>query len=465
MLRKKTTAIRILIILLLIVGYIYADVQLVQGDKEVFIRKSTKSSFNDDSDTSFQIISTKQHQIFLFDKNFSCISSSYNIISLHQLLVYQQNKLLKPKLFHEGSLPRKTLGIIYRISKTILIDMLIDEYLMLVQHEVFGHGDKFREFNLINHTYKMNPFWPYGDGSGWAWADYPNGRGMSYHEEMAISFNGSQSNKVLSKTMLNSILQYQNITYRQALLYTLTNSDLIHYVYTTEKPTDINSDEGNDVLNYLFMLNKYEYNKMDRAELTDNEEYLLFTDDFGLTLSKLKRMFFLDLLNPIQLYSIWTIGKIHILDGKSNASIPMFSVLQYRYLPQINLGFTPFGLEYILNNYFCHNNKVLNMHIRYGEPTFYSFWGVGINTYNYFTSKYFYLDIKIDIWNQPSLLLYGNGIEKTSSGMGGEIILKLSRNIINSNLQFYTEIGYKSNGFIEGEILKNGMLYKIGLKL
>jgi len=105
------------------------------------------------------------------------------------------------------------------------------------------------------------------------------------------------------------------------------------------------------------------------------------------------------------------------------------------------------------------------MHIRYGEPTFYSFWGVGINTYNYFTSKYFYLDIKIDIWNQPSLLLYDDEIENTSSGIGGEIILKLSKKIITSSLQLYTEIGYKNDGFIEGEILRNGMLFKIGLKL
>ena len=411
------------------------------------------------------MINAKQPQTFLFDKKSSCISSSYNIISVHQLLVYQQNKLLKPKLFHERSFPRKTLGIIYRISKGILIDMLIDEYLMLVQHEVFGHGDKFREFNLINHTYEMNPFWPYGDGSGWASADYPNGREMSYHEEMAISFNGSQSNKILSKTLLNGILQSQNISYRQALLYTLTNSDLIHYVYTTEKPTNINTDDGNDILNYLFMLNKYEYNKKYKEEIGSNEEYLLFTDDFGLTLSKLKKVFLLDLLNPIQLYSIWTIGKIHILEGKSNSSIPMFNLLQYRYLPQINLGFTPFGLEYILNNYFCYNDKVLNMYVRYGEPTFYSFWGGGINTYNYFTTKYFYLDIKIDIWNQPSLLLYDDEIENTSSGIGGEIILKLSKKIITSNLQLYTEIGYKNDGFIEGEILRNGMLFKIGLKL
>ena len=457
--------IRRLIILLLIVGYIYADVQLIKDGKEVFFRKSTKFSINDDSDTSFQLINANQPKTFLFDKNFSCISSSYNIISLHQFLVYQQNKLLKPKLFHERSLPRKTFGILYRISKGILIDMLIDEYLMLVQHEVFGHGDKFREFNLINHTYEMNPFWPYGDGSGWAWADYPKGREMSYHEEMAISFNGSQSNKILSKTMLNSILQSRNISYRQALLYTLTNSDLIHYVYSTEKPTNINSDDGNDILNYLFMLNKYEYNKKYQEEIGSNEEYLLFTDDFGLTLSKLKKVFLLDLLNPIQLYSIWTIGKIHILEGKSNSSIPMFNLLQYRYLPQLNLGFTPFGLEYILNNYFCYNDKVLNMYVRYGEPTFYSFWGGGINTYNYFTTKYFYLDIKIDIWNQPSLLLYDDEIDKTSSGIGGEIILKLSKKIITSNLQLYTEIGYKNDGFIEGEILSNGMLFKIGLKL
>ena len=457
--------IRRLIILLLIVGYIYADVQLIKDGKEVFFRKSTKFSINDDSDTSFQLINANQPKTFLFDKNFSCLSSSYNIISLHQFLVYQQNKLLKPKLFHERSLPRKTFGILYRISKGILIDMLIDEYLMLVQHEVFGHGDKFREFNLINHTYEMNPFWPYGDGSGWASSDYPKGREMSYHEEMAISFNGSQSNKILSKTLLNGILQSQNISYRQALLYTLTNSDLIHYVYSTEKPTNINSDDGNDILNYLFMLNKYEYNKKYREEIESNAEYLLFTDDFGLTLSKLKKVFLLDLLNPIQLYSIWTIGKIHILEGKSNSSIPMFNLLQYRYLPQLNLGFTPFGLEYILNNYFCYNDKVLNMYVRYGEPTFYSFWGGGINTYNYFKTKYYYLDIKIDIWNQPSLLLYDDEIEKTSSGIGGEIILKLSKKIITSNLQLYTEIGYKNDGFIEGEILRNGMLFKIGLKL
>ena len=47
----------------------------------------------------------------------------------------------------------------------------------------------------------------------------------------------------------------------------------------------------------------------------------------------------------------------------------------------------------------------------------------------------------------------------------GLLFLKASKKIITSNLQIYTEIGYKNDGFIEGEILRNGMLFKIGLKL
>ena len=123
---------KLLLIALLIVGNLYADIHRVKGVEEVFFCKSTKFSINDDSDSSFQLINANQPQTFLFDKKFSCIASSYNIISVHQFLVYQQNKLLKPKLFHERSLPRKTLGILYRISKGILIDMLIDEYLMFL---------------------------------------------------------------------------------------------------------------------------------------------------------------------------------------------------------------------------------------------------------------------------------------------------------------------------------------------
>ena len=71
------------------------------------------------------------------------------------------DRYLKPRWFEEDKKSRKAIGIFYRLSKTVLLDNVIDHLAILTQHEVFGHGSRYREFGYKNNSYSLSLFPPY----------------------------------------------------------------------------------------------------------------------------------------------------------------------------------------------------------------------------------------------------------------------------------------------------------------
>ncbi len=109
------------------------------------------------------VLSAQALNVLLYDKEYSMSVGAENVLTLHKLSVELEHKILRPKLFEENTRLRKTAGISYRIAKTFLIDHAIDHWTLMLQHEVFGHGSRYRELGFEDNSYEFNALWPYGN--------------------------------------------------------------------------------------------------------------------------------------------------------------------------------------------------------------------------------------------------------------------------------------------------------------
>lgn len=401
---------------------------------------------------SAQLIRAEDSYCLILDKNLSSYTGAHNIITLHRGIYELENSLLKTKWFEENNFVNKSAGIVYRLSKSILIENVIDHMSFLTQHEVFGHGARYREIGFKNNKFSLHLMFPYGDAQGRArTGELDSPRYISSHEHLAMIIGGSASNTILSNVLKYKWIERQSINFRETILYLISHHDLNSYILRTK--LGMRSSRSNDILNYLRVINE-------QQGFYDENRY-------SLTLDHLSKQALIHVLDPFQYFSLFTYFVTYVWSGKENFKLPMIKVLGLKYLPSFHLGLSPFGSEFYFENFFLYDEKIFNFFIRYGDPTFYRFWGLGIESLNLINHNRLSLDSRLNIWNQPPLLL---GEEKNSqgkSGLGGSLFITAFYKITNTRPQIslVAEMGYKSSGYVQGEMLSEGLTLRAGLGL
>lgn len=386
----------------------------------------------------------------LFDNTYSARIGAHNIITLHRGIYDLENRFLKTRWFDENNFGKKAAGMTYRLAKTILLDNVVDHLGFLAQHEVFGHGARYREFGFVANEFTLNLPPPYGDGKGWARTGHlEEEREVSSHEHIAMKFGGSESNIVLSGILRANWLQRGSIHYRESILYLMSANDLSAYILRTKY--GLRGKGGNDVLNYLRALNAHEGH--------------LLEEDYKLTLDDLAAQAWINLLNPFQYFSLYAYFKTYLWSGDESFRIPMIQFWGAEYLPSFRLGLTPFGPEFYFENFVLKSGRIFNLYFRYGDPVFHKFWGMGAQAINFVRGERFSVNARMDIWDQPPLLLGGETIRESNGGLGvavlGTIYYRISKD--KSLLHLAAQIGYKTAGFFEGEQLAAGIVLRVGI--
>ena len=385
----------------------------------------------------------------MWDKTSTTVVGAGNLLTLHKGIYTLEDRYLKAKWFREEGAFRRSAGVVYRLSKTALLDFTIDHYLFLIQHEIYGHGAGFREYGYRKNSYSLHPPPPYGKGNGWASSGrlQTAGRHITLDEHTRIYINGSEANTVMANALRLRWLQKGKMDCREALLYLHISNDLTAYILSTS--TD--SPSGSDILNFLRNMNgKHGYLRFDR---------------YKLKISKLKKQVLINFANPYQFFALYTYFKTCLWSAERESTFPMIN-WKVKYLPAFRLGLTPFGSEYYFENFLVHSGRAMNLSVRYGDPTFHRFWGLGFRGYNLLTHKKLSVHASGDLWNQPSLSLGGiRTATETKKGFGGAAsvtaFFPVTRRF--SSLQLTGQIGYKTAGFLEGERLSGGMIGRFGL--
>lgn len=376
--------------------------------------------------------------LLLYEKKITSKTGGEDLLTLHKAFYSFEEKFLSPNPFESKNNSSKIVNGLYRIIKTATIDYPFDYLTGLTQHEVFGHGARFNEFNYTNYSFHLSLPFPFGKGHGFA-EGYPP-MNSTFDEGMTMIVSGNESNTVLSEILRSKWLSDDSIHYRDFFLYAGGFHNTTQYIIANLKKS------YGDIAAYLLDIEIKYY-----AET--GKKY---------TIGDLKKYAFINLFDPFQYIAFFSWAN-YLAYGKQKEKLLMINLGKFRYLPSCNLGLSPFGAEFYFYNYLKSEKHLYKIMFRYGDPKFENFYGGEISSTNIIRHKNFLFDATVDFWDQPSLILQDEkNTTRTTSGGFGICFSGTLRYRIMNKVNFIIIPGYKTDGFIQGEALSKGFFLRAG---
>lgn len=382
----------------------------------------------------------------IYDFHYSSICGAENLLTLHKATASFEDRYLKPKFNNEKKPVQKATGIFYRATKTIFLDDVIDHLTILTQHEIFGHGARYREFGRIDNSFHLSLVPPYGNGHGFAQSGQlkdPD-RKSSECEDLMKTIGGNEANTILSQRIIGNWLQRGSINYRESLLYLESANNLLAYIYLTKyskKPSN-----GNDIMAYMWNMQ------------------IAYNNGTVYTIDELANQSLVGLINPFQFLAAFAFSYSYLLNGNDSLKLPMIKIRNIGYLPAFHYGLSPFGTEYYFDNYLVKKKKVFTAYCRYGDTKYFNFWGFGMNTMNFLKYRNLIINPCIDVWKQPAFELGGDKLVQHKAGYGCAISSKFDWYFNKlSKTGISLQLGYKTAGYLTGENLAGGIIIRAGL--
>ncbi|MFB6231717.1 MAG: hypothetical protein ABEL04_11235 [Salinibacter sp.] len=387
-----------------------------------------------------------------WDPALSSEAGAENLATLHRGLADLKNRVLPHRWTDEETFGKKVLGIAYRAGRSALLDGTVAYLSALTQHEVFGHGAAARHAGIYGTRYEIRLPPPYGPGGGLA--DYPTGARFRLHEDLHASAGGMNGTLQLARTVRDRAVLRGRLYYDEALLSVAGHLDLPTYVWrTSQDPSVIN-----DVASYLSSLQNS-------------------SGSFSApTLRSLKRRALVSLIDPFSLLALHSYLVHYLGRGKSSSPLPMIGGGAVRYLPSVHLSLSPFGSEVLLEHLVEHDGRLWRVSTRLGDGPHGRFGGAGLKVTNVVRTERLRTSLRLDLWYQPSLLLSGafrrarpppnraSGVDPFALGGRAEMSASI-RPTAEWPVFVAGTLGYKTDGFVLGEGLDEGLLVEIGLRL
>lgn len=253
----------------------------------------------------------------------------------------------------------------------------------------------------------------------------------------------------LVRTVRDRAVLRGRLHYDEALLGLAGHLDLPTYVWRTSRPA-----EGfNDVVSYL--------DELDRS-----------SNSF--TLSSLKLNAVVSLLDPFALLSLRSAVVDYLGNGTPSASLPMLKWRSVRYLPSIYVSLSPFGPEFLVEHLAAHDGRLWRLTTRLGSGPYGQFGGAGIEVTNVMQTTRMRTDVRLDLWHQPSRQL-NKTFQRAHRpldprlapfAIGGRVEVSASLRPTPEWPVYATgTLGYKTDGFVLGEGLDDGLFLEMGLQL
>ena len=380
--------------------------------------------------------------LVIYDNNQSHQFGANNLLTAHKIIYQNLNEIIPTKLWDESNLFKKAGGISYRALRLGATGFQIDVNTVLIQHEVFGHGSRMREFEYSNIKYTFNHIFPFNfGGTAGGRSSFPN----SPTQRILVSSGGVEGDLILSEKLEESVLITEKLHYRQSSLFLVSRNNLLRY-----SRRDIRN--FGDISSYVNQINS-------KYSTTQNE----------ISVRNIFNQALVTLLNPLQLYALLNLSKDYLIDASlTPMKLPFIKIKKVNYLPSLNFNLTPFGGEFIFNNHFVKNEKLLLLRARFSDSRFANFYGGTIKYLNWINTESIKLNASIDLWNQPSYSIGSpNELEQINEGFG--FMTKSSVNYFPVSkfhkIGIHGEIGYKTNGYVMGEKLGQGLILRVGIAI
>jgi hypothetical protein len=132
------------------------------------------------------------------------VAGATDVVWVQHLVRAAEARLVPTRLFEETSLPRRLLGAGYRVATLIALDLPQDHFLMVVAHEVYGHGARLRELGAPAIGYQFDGPIPYGKGGASTRFELPPETTSTTRAGLAIA--GIEAQEVLAAALRSQAL-------------------------------------------------------------------------------------------------------------------------------------------------------------------------------------------------------------------------------------------------------------------
>jgi hypothetical protein len=384
----------------------------------------------------------------------SVIQSGFAIYSY--MMPYTHNK--------QGFLP-----VVQRTGR-LLFDNYLNFFFITVNHEFFGHGARFREIGWDITRYEFN--WNLSGSTGFrrpknnALRSEIN-NGTFFLRENVSNLAGIESSDVMANDIASKVVIEKNISVSRAILFSAAALDQILYIAMTINTKNDIFDRGGDISEYYKQINAmYATNK--RGAFGTNRYFdYVFKDSWDfrinnptvLTKEDIKMGVYISLLDPFLWFSAYTQLR-YIFVGKDNLPIPMFKIKSLYYLPRVRTVLAPFGLLTQIQNYFKYNDKNFIVTFEGGKTANQAYYTLGAETYLFKINSTLRWGAKIFAWHQPELYTLNMRDAESKFGMLGLLKAKIN---FSHKFGVLAYAGYKSRGYVQGEKLDSGLIFRAGL--
>src|SRR4051812_20511013 len=138
-------------------------------------------------------------------------------LTAQRALATVEDRWLPPARFDESTRVNRALGIGYRAGKWFALDLPQDHFLMVVGHEIFGHGSRLREIGARGVHYSFDAPIPYGPGG--AATEFSGDLLVTRADALAIDTAGIEAQNVLADHIGREAVTSRAFHYRGAWLY------------------------------------------------------------------------------------------------------------------------------------------------------------------------------------------------------------------------------------------------------
>lgn len=186
----------------------------------------------------------RQDKMFIFDRYWSLYSAASIVASSR----YLSNDV-------EDAIPRIHIAQHRRVGGAIsfVLNYVLNRFLLLVNHEVYGHGFRLRSF-AVPCSYNLGV-------SGGVTRFRPN-HYLSLDKMLMIIIGGCEATSILAQQLLFSSFKKMSMDRRTYSLFLWTNTDLLAYILNTYSSKEERESRGNDVSTYLREINSKHRSKI-----------------------------------------------------------------------------------------------------------------------------------------------------------------------------------------------------------
>jgi hypothetical protein len=288
--------------------------------------------------------------------------------------------LLLDRLAGPDRVPPIPWGVGQRLVELVLVDTPLAISTQTFAHEIFGHGGRVREFGGTA-TYVWKPPFPYSTQTSYY---EPNFTRPLSDDEQVLIFQGGLA--------LEGFQRHEAL--RSAFVAgTWSHGDAMNYFAWALHLAGYGAMRDGDVANWTsVMAARYELQQPDVQR-----SYLLSAAA-------------MELLDPLFVYSVYTIFYRFLVLGERSARVPSISVMGVPLWLSTHLDPVPWGVEYQVDVFARTGLGIWMLGPRFGAGPGGKSAGVALGLYGVRLHDQLRLDAELGLWLQPEVSVLSEGV-------------------------------------------------------